>query len=82
VNVYNHGMDLAHRHGDGWDIGIGKSTGKHRVVNVHTSARLPHHELELSHIPERNGTVQARKNVIYARPCVTILQPAQFNGPP
>ena len=48
---------------------------------MHT-VRVPYHELELSHVPERRGVVQAGKNIPYAGSCVAVLEPTQFNGPP
>ena len=48
---------------------------------MHT-IRLPHCELELPHIPECGGIVQAGKDIFHPRPCAAILQPTQLNSPP
>ena len=39
-------------------------------------------ELELSHVPERRGVVQAGEDIFYAGSCVAVLQPAQLDRPP
>jgi len=36
-----------------------KRHNEHRIVNVQT-VWFPYHELELSHVPERRGVVEAR----------------------
>ena len=33
-------------------------------------------------MPECRSVIQTGKNIIYPRPCVSIFQPAQLNGPP
>jgi len=58
-----------------------KREGKNRVINLHTT-RFPHHELGLSHMPQRRRIIQVGKNIFYSGPCVTVFQPAQLNRPP
>ena len=49
--------------------------GKDRAISART-VRYSYHDLEPSHIPERYGVVQTGKDILYARPCVAIIQPA------
>ena len=44
-------------------------------VSAH-AARIPYHELGLSHVPKGRRVVQAGKDILYARSRVAIFQPA------
>ena len=60
---------------------MGRVASEPKIINLRT-IRPPHHELELSHIPEHRSVVQAGKDVFCTRSRVAVLQPAQLNGPP
>lgn len=54
---------------------------KDGVIGLH-NARLPCGELVVPLIPKCHGVSQNVKNILQARPRITILEPALLNNPP
>jgi len=54
-----------------------KKDNDNRIIVVRLFDRL-----EVPSMPEFRGIVQGGKYILYTRPCISILQPAQLDGPP
>ena len=58
------------------------SSRKDRVVNNHDTFGSLVGESTVFHVPESHGVLQTGKDILHARPCIAVLQPAQLNHRP
>ena len=58
------------------------SSRKDRIVNNRDTFGSLVGKSAVFHIPESHGVLQTRKDILHARPCIAVLQPAQLNHRP